>query len=288
MLVVTVNDEGKALGAFHTGSGRVSNIGSVDDLEQLCTAHGARRCIVLDEHALSEIGERAALRVQPEDDYLGQWITIMRAARELRTAGRIKLFPDSLGAWPLPNPQLLTMAANLLLPNDHCAVLTIFENHKVWTAAALRRRHDVIDVLAGPDEIAQWVGPLGGDFRRDQRVICSAVERHFAPVHLGIFTEASTLERLFESHAPGRWARAVAARDIVVYPTPGWLSLVLGAEGLWGLAASSTHLLAGLDPDETRDYLQGVIRGFTDGQELPDLLSWEPVRLLVEAIAPKK
>lgn len=284
-LIVTVDGQGTSIGAFHTSTGRVDAIDQLEDLAQLCEDHETERCVVLEEGVLTEIAERASLRVDPDDDYVGQWLTVIRAARELRGEGRIRLWPDGLSSWPLPSPQILQVGENFLLPNGHAMVLAVFEGPALWTAAVVRRQHDLIDLLAGPDELKQWVGPLGGDWRRDFRVICAAVEQHVAPVHLGVFTEADTARRLLSDKTPGRWAAAVTTREVVVQPVPAWLSLALGADGLVGMASTWTQRLMGLDADQARDYLQAVVRGFTDDQGLPNLLEWEPVRLIMQAIS---
>ena len=263
-LIITVDHQGAVIGALHTVAGRIDHVDQIDDLSELCDQHDARRCVVLDERVLTEIAERASLRIDPEDDYAGQWLTVIRAAREMRSEGRLRFWPDTLSSWPLPSPQILNLVENLVLPNDRTLVFALFEDRELWTAAALRRRNDVIDLLAGPDEITEWVGPLGGDWRRDSRVFCRALEQHVAPVHVGVFSEPATLRQLLADDTPGRWAAAVTRRDIVVYPAPPWLGLALSLDGLRGMASSWLQLLLGLDPDEARQYLQGVLRGFME------------------------
>lgn len=248
-LVIVHDVDDRVLKAFHTVRGRV--VGLVYDgpgsLPELCRTYSARRGVALREGVLEEALERLAMRLQRGDDYLTQWLVLLKILRELTEAGLMRVWPAPLANVRVPSPGMVRRAIDLVLPDDHCMVAMLWDGESPWTSIALRRRAGVIDLVVGPDLIGRWTGPLGGDFRRDYRVVADAVEKTVGPVHLGIFSEVSTVRELLRSADPGAWARAVAVRDVILHPTPPYLAVAIGADAVRGVARASARLLGGID-----------------------------------------
>jgi hypothetical protein len=154
-----------------------------------------------------------------------------------------------------------------------------------WTSVALRRRHGAIDFVAGPDLISRWTGPLGGDWRRDQRVVVDAVSRFLAPAHLGIFGEASTVRRLLLRGDPGAWAAAVAMRDVVVNPTPPYVAVAIGADAVRGFASKTARLLGGFDPLSALAPITHLVRTrVAEVSSVTETLGFDPLEVLRNVI----
>lgn len=282
-LVVIVNDTGNVLKSFHTTRGRVTDLTYTgpDELPELCERYAARRSVVLRQGVIEEIGERLAMRLQRGDDYVTQWLALARILREMQEAGLIRIWPRPLANVPIPSAGTVRRALDVVVPDDHAAVITLWERGRPWTAAALRRRGGEIDLVAGPDLILRWTGPLGGDWRRDHRVIVGAVERAVAPVHLGIFAEAVTMRRLLKEANAGSWAVAVAIRDVIVHPTPPYVAVALGADAVRGLAQQTTRLLGGLDAFSAIAPLTALVRGrISEVASVSSTLGFNPLRAL--------
>jgi hypothetical protein len=286
-LFIVRDAEGRILKVLHSMRGRVTGFDPalLDDLERARAEYRAIRCVVLREGVLDELVERVALRLQRGDDYLTQWLVMLKAARELEEAGLIEVHPRPLGSVPVPTPGTVRRALDLVLPDDHSMVATLWDRGTIWTAAALRRRAGSIDLVAGPDLVARFTGPLGGDWRRDYRVIADAVERSVAPVHLGVFAEADTVRELLRSPDPGAWARAVAVRDVILHPTPPYVAVALGADAVRAVAATSARLLGGVDFlgafAPVTQYLRSRVQELTS---VTQTLGFNPLRVLAAAL----
>ncbi len=248
-LVVVHDGDGHVLKAFHTSRGRVVGLvwNGPHDMARLCRMYAAHRCIALREGVLEEATERLAVRLSRGDDYLTQWLVLLRILRELSEAELLHVWPRPLAHVPVPSPGTVRRALDLLLPNDHAMVVVLWSESTPWTSFALRRRAGAIDLVVGPDLIGRWTGPLGGDFRRDYRVVTDAVERTVAPVHVGLFAEVDTIRHLLRHPDPGAWTRAVAVRDVIIHPTPPYVAVALGADTLRAVARTSARLLGGID-----------------------------------------
>jgi hypothetical protein len=248
-LVVVLDAGGRVLKSYHTSRGRIVDLvwTGPEHLPELVKEYGAVRALVIREGAADEMAERLALRLQRGDDYATQWLAFAHIFREMQEAGQVVVHPSPLSNVPIPSGGTLRRALDILLPDDHSVVLTVWSGNQPHTTVALRRRRGAIDRVVGPDLIARWVGPLGGDFRRDHRVVVEAVSHALAPVHVGIFAEKRTLEGLLRSSSPGVWAQAVAVRDIIVYPTPPYVAVALGADAVRGVADVTRRFLGGID-----------------------------------------
>jgi len=246
-LVIVVDEHEEVLAAFHTSRGRADEVSDASDPETLAERFGARRVLILREGALEELVERLALRIRPEDGYGTQWLTLLKALRELTAAARIRIWPTPQKVVPIPSPATVRRALDLLLPDGRAIVFALWHAQELATAVVLRRREGLIDLVAGPDLLREWAGPLGGDFRRDYRVLVDAVTRSVAPVHLGLFAEAESLRRLLRRPDPGAWAAAAATRDLLIHPMPPYVAVALGADVANSAARGAAALLGGLD-----------------------------------------
>lgn len=245
-LFVIVDEERRVLQAFHSSRGRVRGLSHLgeESLESLCRAHASTRIVVLREGAMEELSERMAMRMQRGDDYLSQWLIVLRSWREMQDEGSIQVWPRGFSHFPLPTPNQARVLLDWFLPQNRVLLAVLWDKGTPWTALALHRGKEAIDLVAGPDLISLWTGPLGGDWRRDYRVITRAISRSLAPVHLGFFGEVSTLQHLLQHPTPGAWARAVTIRDLIVYPTPPYIPMILGADLARALGRSSAAWFA--------------------------------------------
>ena len=203
-LVVVIDTHERLLKAFHTVRGRVTDLewSGKKALASLASSYGARRVIVLTEGVMDEVAERLALRLQRGDDYVTQWLALARIVREMQDAGLLTFHPRPLANVPVPSAGTVRRALDVVLPDNHSAVFVLFDRQRPWTSFALRRRRGSIDRVVGPDIVSRWVGPLGGDFRRDHRVVVESVSRALAPVHFGLFTEVSDRAPAPRRHEP--------------------------------------------------------------------------------------
>jgi hypothetical protein len=249
-LVVVIDDHERLLKAFHSVHGRVTDLDwtGPHDLARLRDTYAARRVVCLREGVMDEMAERLALRLSRGDDYVTQWLALARIFREMVEAGLVHVHPRPLANFPIPGSGTVRRALDLVLPDERSMVVTLWEDGRTWTSAALRRRAGSIDFVAGPDHIARWTGPLGGDWRRDHRVVVDAVSRKVAPVHVGVFGEVGTFRELLRQPDPGAWARAVAVRDVILHPTPPYAAVAVGADAVRGVASITARLLGGIDP----------------------------------------
>ena len=268
VLVVVVNRAAVPVAYFHTERGSIapSLLPPPVVLEALCEVAEARACIVMRERAMSAVQSYLAEPLDKGQDFVSR---VMRFAHVLRQLGN----GNWLRVWPNPLPDLLLAAApaarsatDLVLPDGHSVVLGVFEQGELWTAAVVRRSGGKLDVFAGPGAISEWVGPLGGAWQRDHRVLTDAIEGELGPIHLGLFMERPTAERLIRDRQAGEWARAFATRDLIVHPLPGFVAAGLGFDLVRGAAQLAGQLFEGIEPDEIASIAQRFWKGFTEGK----------------------
>jgi hypothetical protein len=238
----------------------------------MCAAAEARACVVMRERAMGDVADYLAEPLDPDQDFVTRVMRFAHVVRELGNGNWVRV-------WPNPFPDLLLAAApaakpatELFLPDGLGVALGIFEDGELWTGAVLRRRGGTIDVLAGPQAVSEWAGPLGGAWQRDHRVLVDAIERELGQLHMGLFMERSTAENLFSGRNAGDWALAFAARELMVHPLPGFAAAGLGVDVLRGAAQVARDVLQGIEPDEIAGIAQGFWRGLTDGRGLAGLL----------------
>jgi hypothetical protein len=286
-LVLVIGASGRVLAARHTRRGRVKGLtyDGPASLPSLAASHGARRVLVIREGALEDLTQRASARFDRHDDYAAQWLHVIRAVRNAIDAGAIDLHPRPLAAIPIPSAQVLSRAVDAVLPDDRAMILGVFSRTTPWTLVALRRAEGEIDRIVGPDVILRWTGPLGGDFRRDHRLISDAIAQHLAPVHLGIFADEADIKTLLRDETPGAWARAVVARDIIVQPTPPYVAVALAADGMRAAAKRTETWLS--ESSRVRDVLGQLapLASFVRGRaaevaSVTQILGFDPLKLL--------
>ena len=274
VLLVVVNRFGITVACFHTARGMVDPKGlpAAGDLQGLCEATGSKGCIVMRERVMDEVADYLVEPLDTEEDYDARVLRFARVVRELGNGNWLRV-------WPNPFPNLLLAAApaaksafDLLLPDGQTVVLGIFEEGELFAGAALRRTGGELDALVGPVALADWMGPLGGAWERDHRVLAHAVERELGPVHLGLYMERSTAERVFDPGRPGEWARAYAARELIASPLATVLAAGFGLDVVRGAASTALQAIEGIDPDEMATIAKGFWRGLTDGRGLEGLL----------------
>jgi hypothetical protein len=247
-LVVVTGDDGKPCAAFSTSRGPLQLDGeaSIADPQALCERYGGRRALVLRDGCIEELTERAAERIVFDADYAAQWLALIGVARELEDEGWLRFWP-ARSRLPLPTPGMLRRALDLLLPDGHVLVLALWEGPELWTAFAIRRRGGEIDCMVGPEQLLRWTGPLGGDYRRDQRAIRRAVTDALGPVHLGLFAQRQWIELLLRDPTPGAWARAIALREVIISPTPSYIHVAMSADAARAFGRRARDWLGGLD-----------------------------------------
>ena len=249
VVVVVEDPHGGAVAAFIGDRGPIAcdQYESREDLPALCAEHGVRRGIALKLGTIEELTERATPQMLRTDDYAGQWLALLTAARELEREGSLYFWPEPRNVVPLPTPQLVTRALDVVLPDEHSFVAALWEDAELWTALVLRRRGGQFDLIGGPELVLDTVGPLSGDFRRDHRAVSRAISTSIAPLQLGIYTQRRRFERLLREAEPGAWAKAVALREIIIDPSPAYVNIAMGADALRATARRTGELLGGID-----------------------------------------
>lgn len=74
------------------------------------------------------------------------------------------------------------------------------------------------------------MGLVSGDWTRDYRYLSQAVERTLGPLGLGFFAQEAAVRELSQRGDAAHWARAVAARDVIVSPMSAGLGVSLGLD----------------------------------------------------------
>jgi len=284
VLVVVVDAGGAPVASFHTAEGSIdpASLPPLDDLPAFCDATAAGACIVMRERAMRGLAEYLAEPLDTEQDFVARVMRFARVLRELGNGNLLRVWPNPLPDLFFPPASTAKPVGEVLLPDDHSAILGVFDGGELWTGAVLRRRGGRFDVLAGPEAISQWTGPLGGDWRRDHRVLVQAVERELGPVHVGLFMEIPTAQAILADRQPGGWALSYASRNLIIYPLPGFAAAALGLNGLVGVAQYAFQALEEMDPDEVAHILEGFWRGLTDGKGFAGLLGFSPTEVISE------
>ncbi|AKF06011.1 hypothetical protein [Sandaracinus amylolyticus] len=287
-LVIVISETGRVRKAFHSQRGRIRDLAqaSPSELPMITERYRARRALLMREGAIEEIAERVAVRLERGDDYVAQWLVVARTIREVIDAGMIHVWPRPLAGVPIPTAGMVRRALDTVLPDDRALVMVIWSGSTPWTGVVLRRRRGEIDLVAGPDLIARWSGPLGGDWRRDHRFVSEGIARAVAPVHLGIYAEIGSIRRLLRSAEPGAWARAVAVRDVIVSPTPPYVAVAIGADAARAVAQRTTTWLGGIDALASLAPAVTYVRGrISEIASVTQTLGFDPLKLLAGSLA---
>lgn len=199
-------------------------------LEQLAEQYAAHWALALHTGALDELMDRFGERLRREHDLMGQALLLVSILRELEAEGAIALWPWKLSAWPVPHERVLLRAFESFCPDGRSLLLGAFEHGEVATCIVARRHGTGFDLILGPDELRREMGLISGDWTRDYRHLARAAEQRAGSLGLGCFGEVGTFRRLAERPAPGAWAAAVAARDIILSPVVPAIAIPLGVD----------------------------------------------------------
>jgi len=243
--VVAVTTGNRLRKLVHTKRGRL-DLRAVEwpmKLPELAGRYEASWAVELAAGALEELVERFSERLRPRQEYLEQALELARALRELEAEGLVAMWPKRFADIPVPGSRVIHRALDMFCGEGRAIALGVFRHGELYTGLVARRRGLGFDRIVGPDELRAEMGLLSGDFRRDYRHFASAAEREVAPLSLGVFGELLTFQSLARDPAPGAFALAVAARDLLISPVSPGLAVPLGLDvgraafaGLRGLA----------------------------------------------------
>jgi hypothetical protein len=243
--VVAITTGNRLRKLVHTQRGRLA-VQSAEwpmKLPQLAGRYDSSWAVELSAGALEELVERFSERLRPRQEYLEQALELARALRELEAEGLVAMWPKRFADIPVPGSRLLGTALDLLCGDGRAVALAVFRHGELYTGLVARRRGTGFDRIVGPDDLRAEMGLLSGDFRRDYRHFAAAAERVVAPLSTAAFGELATFQSLAKNPAPGAFALAVAARDLLIAPVSPALAVPLGLDvgraafsGLRGLA----------------------------------------------------
>ncbi|MEM6955725.1 MAG: hypothetical protein AAF645_08550 [Myxococcota bacterium] len=298
-LLVVVDGEGIVLSAVHTSSRDASELHGKalsDDLEAVADAARARRVLVLREGTMEDLAERIGLTATLSGDYVAQALDVLRAVRSAMDADQLRLWPNPAAGVPIPPAGAIERALDAALPKGRTMVLVVYEEGPgaappanqtaIQTAAVLRRSDEgAFDWLVGPELLREWIGPTGGDWRRDFRIVVESVTRHAGEVHFGVFLQASTLESLLREADPGAWAREAAVRNVIFNPMPPALALALGADAVRGIGRLSSRALGGIDfASQLLPFANQLRAQLLAVRTVTDELGFDPLRMLAAVL----
>jgi hypothetical protein len=258
-----------------------------ESLESLASRHGARWAAEIGAGALDEVADRFAERLSVSQDFLVQVLELFSILRELEAERAISVWPWRIADWPVPSERALLRGLDLLCPYDRTLVLGVFDQGELATCVVARRREGGFDRVVGPDDLRHEMGLLSGDFRRDFRHLAAAVEARIGRVAVGCYGELATFRRLSAEAAPGAWAAAVAAREVVVSPVTPGVVLPLGLDAGRVAFRELRTLAVRLGASEwlSREgplvqALAGMERPAWLEHDLKEFLGFDPLRLL--------
>jgi hypothetical protein len=171
-------------------------------------------------------------------------------------------------------------------PPGKTIVVGLFEAGELWTSIALRRGPLGFDLLLGPDEVRVDMGLLAGDWRRDYRHLFHTIEHRSGPIALGCYAEVATLRKLVVDPTPGSWARAVAVRDVILYPVPAAVGIPLGIDAGRAAFSALRSVAERLDPFGVAVPAMRALLEATGGEPIiTRVIGFNPLELLRRLIA---
>jgi len=249
-------------------------------LEACARALQTRFAVAAEVGALEELYERVGGRLDPKDGLAETALLVADAVRELAREGELHMVPSLNRSVPLPPPEVVQRAWDAVLPDGYCFTMALYEGVELETGFVARRRGGAVDLVLGPEALRRLTGPLGGDFRRDHRVIRAAVEREVAPLACGVFAPTATVRELLREEAAGAWARAIATRDVVVDPMPPWIAMAASAGAVRAVVSRSRRLFAGLEVLGLLGPFAAQATGVLAGLDLKGLLGFDPLDII--------
>ncbi len=287
--VVALVDGGRVLKLVSTVTGRLDPTDTdwPVALDRLAHRFGASWAARLHVDALEELLERFAERLRREDAWLDQMLLLAALVRELGADGMLDVWPWRPAAWPIPSVGVAERALDLICPDGRVLAIGVFREGAVHTCAAVRRMGPGFDRVVGPADLRGEMGLVSGDWSRDYRHLARAIEERVGPLSLGCFGEVATFQRLASDPAPGAWAAAVAARDVVLSPLSPAAAIPLGvdlgrvawstlkdlADRMGGASLLSRHGPLGPAFDRVRKTALG-------DRDLVEVLGFDPMELL--------
>lgn len=237
--VIALTQAGRLRKLVSTRNGRLDLLQEPwpSSLAELAARHRARWAVELTTGSLERLADRFGEQLQASDTYLLQVLKLLAVMRELETSGDVRVHPWKVADWPIPTERAVSRALDALCPIGRVALLGIFSRGELYTALAARRGPRGIDAIVGPDELKPVMGLLSGDWQRDYRYLAEAAERTIGPLSLGCFGELYTFQSLARG-APGAWAAAAAARDVVFAPVTPGVAVPLGLDAGRAVLAS--------------------------------------------------
>ena len=287
-LVVALHQDGRLRKLLHSEVGRLRLDDLIDDwpvtTEELALRHNASMAISLEVGALDAVMDGLGERSQRYDDMTTQWLTFLGLMQRQLHLGRIQLWPHRLEGIPMPTTSMVDRSLDTVVPPGNTMLLGLFDGDELWTCLAAKRGLRGFERIVGPDELRPALGLLSGDHRRDHRHLVNVVREYLGPVSFGCFAKPQTFQQLQVDPRPGAWARAVAVRDVILYPVPPAMALPLGLDA--GRAAVGALRRMGFDAAGALAPALDVLREVALGnRKLEELLGFNPLEILRALLA---
>jgi hypothetical protein len=285
-LVVLVSGD-RVVKVLSTRGGRIapSPADAHTPLEELCRARGAAWGLRLERSILLQFSDRWAKRLERQDDLLAQVSKMLVVVRELSREGRVETHPRDVNTLPMPSERLLRGALDFVCPPGKTLLFGVFDGSEVSTAVALHRGPRGFDRIVGPSQFRRELGLVSVDWTTSCRGLSRAVELGVGPVALGCFAQAATWQSL-PSEGSGAFARAVAARDVVLYPIAPAIAIPLGVDvgrAAYAIAkdlATKLGAVSWLSRSSFRPALDRARELSFDGGDITRLLGFDPFAVL--------
>ncbi len=287
-LVVALHQHGTLRKLLHSEVGRLRLDDLVDDwpvsTRELAHRHNASFAISLEVGALDAVMEGLGERCQRHDDMTTQWLSFLGLMQSQLHLGRIQLWPHRLEGIPMPTTSMIDRTLDSVVPPGNTMLFGLFDGDELWTCLAAKRGLQGFERIVGPDELRPALGLLSGDHRRDHRHLVHVVRDYLGPVSFGCFSRPQTFRQLQVDPRPGAWARAVAIRDVVLYPVPAAMALPLGVDA--GRAAFGALRRMGFDAAGALTPALNVFREMALGnRKVEEILGFNPLEILRALLA---
>jgi hypothetical protein len=251
-VVIAVQDRSRLVRLFHSDNGEVDleNLQAAWPMsaEALAQRFKARWAFVVEAGSLGAMLERLVARMPPQREASTEVLLVLEELRNSLGTGDISAWPFAAEHIRLGAAPVIAGALDLLCPVGSTLLAVVFHEGEVWSGLSLTRGPSGFERVLGPERFLGDVGMLSGDWRRDHRHILDGFRYTVGDVHLGVFTELSTLRTLLHRREPGAWSRAVAIRDVVLSPTPPSIAIPLGLDAGWAVVNAAKQLADQVDP----------------------------------------
>jgi hypothetical protein len=258
--VVVLTEGGRTVKVLSTVHGRLEPdpaSASASPVE-LAALHEASFVLRLDRTRLPELADRFAASIVREDEYLDQLVKLLGAARDLAREGAVELYTDQEATFTTVS-NLAERAVDAVCPVGKTLFLGVFERDALLTSVGLHRGRRGFDRIVGPANLRAEVGLRSGDWARDAAGVARAAEMAIGALSLGCFAQRKTLEGLLAGDAPGAWAAAAAAREIVFQPLAPAVVIPLGLDAGRAALALARDIAVRIGADAfIRDLVNGA------------------------------